>query len=104
MAYKILKIFDHVMEDSRLLTLREKYLVSYVWSWQINNKCCFVHDEFLCSLLDLNSEDLHKLLTDLQKRRIIKINYGSARIIQVVTPADTIDCAISDMTDIFNYE
>lgn len=91
------------MEDPRLLTLREKYLVSYVWSWQVENRCCFSGDEFLCSLLDLNSQDLHKLLTDLQKRRIIKINYGSVRMLEIITPGHTIDCAKGDLTDIFEF-
>ena len=104
MSYKLLKVYDHCMNDKRLLTLREKYLVSYIWSWNVDDKCCFVGDEFLCSLLDLNVLDLHKLLTDLHKRRILKINHhsGQARMISVLVNDETPGCP--DDFDIFSQE
>lgn len=103
MSYKILKVYDHVLEDPRLMTLREKYLVSYIWSWQEQCKNCFASDEFLSSLLSLSPGDLHKLLNDLQKRRILKINYGSNRMLQVITPDNYTDCEENDPRDIFEF-
>lgn len=100
MSYKILKVYDHIMNDTRLKTLQEKYLVSYVWSWQVQEKTCFVNDAFLTSLLDLNYEDLHKLLTNLQKRCILKVNNqisGSSRTISVIVTEGDEDCSEIDI-------
>lgn len=100
--YKILKVYDHVVHDVRLTTLREKYLVSYIWSWQEQSKCCFASDEFLSSLLCCDNQTLYKLLSDLQKRRILKINQGNgqARMLSVLVNDETPGCP--DDFDIFN--
>ena len=94
MAYKILKVYDHVLQDSRLVTLREKYLISYIWSWQEQNKCCFASDEFLSSLLCCDHPTLYKLLSDLRNRHILKINHssGQARMIAVIVGNETPGC------------
>jgi hypothetical protein len=104
MSYKLLKVYDHVMSDRRLGSLQEKYLVCYVWSWQVQEKTCFVNESFLSSLLDLNYGDLHKLLASLKNRRILKENYGYAgttRSFSVVIPGNEMELD-QNSPDIFN--
>ena len=101
MGYKILKLYDHVMQDPRLKSLEEKMIVSYVWSWQVQDKCCFAYDGFLSSLTCLNESDLYKLLKSLQSRRILNINWLGTRVISVITGEEEIDCGKD--VDIFEY-
>jgi len=103
--YKILKVYDHVLNDQRLTTLREKYLVSYVWSWQEQSKCCFASDEFLSSLLACDYPTLHKLLSDLRNRRILSINHssGTARQLVVRVPGEPESfCEPGDIFDLYS--
>jgi hypothetical protein len=99
MSYKIIKLYDHVIDDPRLKTLEERLVVSYVWSWQVQDKCCFVYDAFLSRITSLNESDLYKLLTSLQKRRILKINWVNTRTLSIIVDGEESPCG--DDTDIF---
>ena len=78
MNYAIFKLYEHIMEDISLHTLEEKLIVSYIWSWQVQGKCCFASDVFLGKALGIHEHSINKTILSLGKRNKITITRASS--------------------------
>ncbi len=78
MNYAIFKLYEHIMHDISLHTLEEKLIVSYIWSWQVQDKCCFASDVFLGKALGIPEHSINKTILSLAKRNKITITRASA--------------------------
>ena len=58
------------------LSLFEKMLANYVYSWTIQGKCCFVSDEWLGYKFGFTKQEVFTTLNLLQMKGYIKINRG----------------------------
>lgn len=58
------------------LTFMEKMLLNYVFSWSIQNRCCFSSDEWLGYKLNVQPSDIFTTLNLLQMKGYIRINRG----------------------------
>ncbi len=56
------------------LTFMEKMLLNYVFSWSIQNKCCFSTDEWIAFKLNVQPSDIFTTLNLLQMKGYISIN------------------------------
>ena len=86
MGYTIIKLYEHIVNDVSLLTMEEKLIVSYIWSWQSQDKCCFASDEFLGKGLGVTAFTIHQIIQSLAKRNKITITYApssSARMLSM---------------------
>ena len=64
------------------LSLLEKMLLNYVFSWSIQNRCCFSSDEWLAYKLNFKPNEIFTTLNLLQMKGYIRINrsfQGGAR-------------------------
>ena len=64
------------------ISLLEKMLLNYIFSWRIQHKCCFSSDEWLGHKLGFPTQDIFTTLNLLQMKGFIKINrsfQGGAR-------------------------
>lgn len=69
------------------LTLLEKILLNYVYSWSIQNRCCFSSDSWLGHKLGFEEGDIKTTLDLLQMKGYIRINrsfQGGARSLSFV--------------------
>lgn len=102
MSYTLLKLYDDVMADKTLLCIEEKYIVSYILSWQRQSKCCFASNEFLEKALGISDRNIEGILKGLQQRNRIKIAYpqnNNIRLLSVVLHDEPNQCW--DDLDIF---
>ena len=56
------------------LSFIEKMLLNYVFSWSIQNRCCFSSDEWIAYKLNVPASDIFATLNLLQMKGYIKIN------------------------------
>jgi len=90
------------MHDPTLYSLEEKMVVSYILSWQRQDKCCFASDEFFAQALGIDEYFVRDLIKGLVSRKKIKIKYpqtGNMRMLSVNLPNEP-ECGTSDL-DIF---
>lgn len=69
------------------LSLFEKMLYNYIWSWGIQNRCCFSSDEWLAYKFNFTQQEVFTTLNLLEMKGLIKINRnfgGGARSLSVV--------------------
>ena len=78
MNYTIFKLYSHIVNDLSLNTMEEKLIVSYIWSWQVQDKCCFASDDFLAQALGTNPFTLREILLSLERRNKITITRASS--------------------------
>ena len=72
------------MED---LSLFEKMLLNYVFSWAVQNKCCFSSSEWLAYKFGYTEQEVDTTLRLLEMKNLIKINRaftGGARALTFV--------------------
>lgn len=103
MSYTIYKLYDDVMHDNTLNSLEEKLIVSYILSWQRQDKCCFASDEFFSHSLGISEFKVRDLLKGLEKRKKIKMKWGQAgtmRMLSVILPNEP-ECHTSEF-DVFD--
>lgn len=101
--YKILKIYDHVMNDTRL-SLEEKVLVNHIWSFQIDGKCCFTSNSSLSWFISSYEGHVNDLIFSLKARGIVRIWYpknSNTRMLSIITGEET-GCEIEG--DLFEIE
>ncbi len=58
------------------LSMLEKMLLNYVFSWTIQNRCCFSSDEWIAYKLNLQPSDIFTALNLLKMKGYISINRG----------------------------
>ena len=58
------------------VSLFEKLLLGYIFSWRIQHRCCFSSDEWLAHKFGVEKEDVFTTLNLLQMKGYIKINRG----------------------------
>lgn len=78
MNYTIFKLYRHIVNDLSLNTMEEKLIVSYIWSWQVQDKCCFASDDFLADALGTNPFTMREILLSLERRNKITITRASS--------------------------
>lgn len=69
------------------LTLLDKMLLNYVYSWSIQNRCCFSSDAWLAHKFGFTEGDIKTTLDLLQMQGYIRINrsfQGGARSLSFV--------------------
>lgn len=100
MSYKNIKIYSHIQSDDRFKTIQEKLIANVIWSWQAEEKCCFVSDQHLSELLACSPGEVHELIKSMERRLLIKQYYPtSTRFLKIVT-AEDIDCS-NESLDLF---
>lgn len=102
--FTIVKIYDEVLQDSRLRSLEEKLIVSHILQFQNEGKCCFVTNSRFGRFLDRDETFVSQTIFSLSDRGIIKITYpksGGARFLSVITSEEDSDCH-SDYLDLFH--
>jgi len=90
------------MHDQTLHSLEEKLIVSYILSWQRQERCCFASDEFLAEAMGIPEYFVRDLIKGLANRKKIKIIWpqtGSMRMLSVNLPNES-ECGTSDL-DVF---
>jgi len=90
------------------LTLLEKILCNYIYSWTIQGRCCFSSSEWLGHKLGFSKGDIDATLNLLQMKGYIKINrgfQGGARSLTFVfeDAADPCD-GVSGPEDVFKID
>ena len=104
MSYTIFKLYRHIVNDLSLNTIEEKLIVSYIWSWQVQDKCCFASDDFLAEALGTNPFTLREILLSLERRNKITITRASSSTARMLSMKryDGVDpCAVEiDLFDI----
>ena len=107
MSYKVIKFFDHVMDDHRLKTIQEKIIVNHIWGFQVDNKCTFSSDATIARLIASSEFETRQIIQSLVKRGILLIRYpktSSTRFLVVATPGELIECAREHQDfDIFDH-
>ena len=87
------------------LSLFEKMLANYVYSWTIQGRCCFVSDEWLGYKFGFSKQEVFTTLNILDMRGYIKINRafnGGARSLSFVfSDIDDICDGVLGPDDIF---
>ena len=58
------------------LSLFEKMLLNYVYSWSVQGRCCFSSDEWLAYKFGFMASDVFTTLNLLQMKGYIRINRG----------------------------
>ena len=105
--YKVIKFYDHIMNDHRLKTLQEKVIVNHVWGFQVDQKCTFSSDATIALLIASTEFETRQIIQSLVKRGILLLRYpknSSTRFLVVVTPGELIECAKEhEDFDIFDY-
>lgn len=103
MNYTIFKLYSHIVNDLSLNTMEEKLIVSYIWSWQVQDKCCFASDDFLAQALGTNPFTLWEILLSLEKRNKITITRASSSTARMLSMKqyDGIDPCLAEM-DLFD--
>lgn len=103
MTYQIFKLFRHIMHDVSLLTIEEKLIVSYIWSWQVQEKCCFASDDFLAEALGISTPDIRKTILSLASRNKITITRATSSTARMLSMKqyDGIDPCVAEM-DLFD--
>lgn len=84
------------------LSLFEKMLYNYVWSWGVQNRCCFSSDEWLAHKFGFTKQEVFTTLNLLEMKGLIKINRGfsgGARSLSVVMEDFPDTCADSTGPD-----
>lgn len=106
MAYKVIKFFDHIMNDHRLKTLQEKIIINHIWGFQIEDRCTFSSDATIANLIASSEFETRQIIQSLVKRGIVLLRYpknSSTRFLVVATPGELIECARDNQDfDIFN--
>jgi hypothetical protein len=106
MSYKVIKFYDHVMNDPRLKTLQEKIIVNHIWGFQVDEKCTFSSDATIARLIASSEFETRQIIQSLVNRGIVLLRYpksSSTRFLVVATPAELIECARDNQDfDIFN--
>jgi len=106
MAYKIVKFYEHIMNDNRLKNLQEKIIVNHIWSFQVDEKCTFSSDAHIANLIAASEFETTQIIQSLVNRGIVLRRYpknSSTRFLVVATPGELIECAKDNQDfDIFN--
>jgi len=106
MAYKIVKFYEHIMNDNRLKNLQEKIIINHIWSFQVEEKCTFSSDAHIANLIAANEFETTQIIQSLVNRGIVLRRYpknSSTRFLVVATPGELIECAKDNQDfDIFN--
>jgi len=91
--YKILKLYPAILEDPKYKTIQQKYLASYIYSWTVDGKCCFVSNEFLQTMLCMDSfGEVEELLITMKKSKLIRVQHnGTARILYLYDDPNCIE-------------
>lgn len=58
------------------LSLFEKMLLNYVFSWAVQHRCCFSSDEWLAHKFGFSKQEVFTTLNLLEMKNLIKINRG----------------------------
>jgi hypothetical protein len=107
MAYKVIKFYEHIMNDHRLKTLQEKVIVNHIWGFQVEDKCTFSSDATIACLIASNEFETRQIIQSLVNRGIVLLRYpknSSTRYLVVATPGELIECARDNQDfDIFDY-
>ena len=107
MGYKIVKFYEHIMNDHRLKTLQEKVIVNHIWSFQVDEKFTFSSDAHIALLIASTEFETRQIIQSLVKRGIVLLRYpknSSTRYLVIATPGELIECARDNQDfDIFNY-
>ena len=106
MGYKILKIYDDVMQDPRLKSLEERIIINHILGFQQDNKCVFSTNAHIARLTALSEHEVQELIISLDRRKIIRIHWptnGTARQLAVRLPgAPETFCEPGDIFDIYS--
>jgi hypothetical protein len=83
--------------------MEEKLIVSYIWSWQVQDKCCFASDDFLALALGTNSFTVREIILSLEKRNKITITRASSSTARMLSMKqyDGVDPCVAQL-DVFN--
>jgi len=107
MSYKVIKFYEHIMDDHRLKSLQEKVIVNHIWGFQVDGKCTFSSDATIARLIAATEFETRQIIQSLVDRGIVLLRYpknSSARMLVVVTPGELIECAREhEDFDIFDY-
>ena len=103
MTYTIFKLYSHIVNDLSLNNMEEKLIVSYIWSWQVQGKCCFASDDFLAEALGTNPFTIRTIILSLEKRNKITITRASASTARMLSMKkyDGVDPCVAEM-DLFD--
>jgi len=89
MNYKIIKLYQHIQEDPTLLNLEEKLIVNYIWSFQVNSKCCFASDDYLAGMLATTALETRGLINGLANRGKVKITHAPGTTTRMLSIPNT---------------
>lgn len=107
MAYKVIKFYEHIMNDHRLKTLQEKIILNHIWGFQIEDRCTFSSDATIARLIASTEFETRQIIQSLVDRGIVLLRYpknSSTRFLVVSTPGELIECAKDhEDFDIFDY-
>jgi hypothetical protein len=107
MSYKVIKFYEHIMNDPRLKTLQEKIIVNHIWGFQVDQKCTFSSDATIAILIASNEFETRQIIQSLVNRGIVLLRYpknSSTRYLVVATAGELIECAKDHQDfDIFDY-
>jgi len=83
--------------------MEEKLILSYIWSWQVQDKCCFASDDFLAEALGVSTPDIRKTILSLASRNKITITRASSSTARMLSMKqyDGIDPCVAEM-DLFD--
>lgn len=107
MSYKVIKFFDHIMNDHRLKSLQEKIILNHIWGYQVEEKCTFSSDAHIARLIAATEFETRQIIQSLVNRGIVLLRYpknSSTRYLVIATPGELIECAKDNQDfDIFDY-
>jgi len=107
MAYKVIKFYEHIMNDHRLKTLQEKIILNHIWGFQVEDKCTFSSDATIANLIAATEFEARLVIQSLVKRGIVLVRYpknSSTRYLVIATAGELIECARDNQDfDIFDY-
>ena len=107
MSYKVIKFYEHIMNDHRLKSLEEKIILNHIWGYQVDQKCTFSSDAHIARLIAASEFETHQIIQSLVKRGIVLVRYpknSSTRYLVIATAGELIECARDNQDfDIFDY-
>jgi hypothetical protein len=107
MGYKVIKFYEHIMNDHRLKSLQEKIILNHIWGFQVEDKCTFSSDSTIANLIATSEFETRQIIQSLVKRGIVLLRYpknSSTRYLVIATPGELIECAKDNQDfDIFDY-
>jgi len=93
-GYILLRVDRSIWEDQNL-DYPEKIVLNFVFSWSIQNKCCFVSDEWLATKFGWSEKYVNEIISILQIKgylSVIEKDWQYPRRLSVILPGHVNPC------------